>query len=337
MNNTLKNILQTLAGFIIGGVFLYFTLRNKDLSEIAASLKNADVFWMILSAVFLALTFVLRALRWEVILYSSNLHPKRTDIISAVFLGYFVNSFTPKLGELARCTTLKRSNSIKVSKLLGTVVSERIYDILILGLGLIFFAIIEFERLGDFFIKAGQSIGHLIIGKDFLLYIAIGGVLLALFLFLFRNKLKRFKAFSFLYNFVSGMYSTIIMTFRLKKFNRFAILTVLIWLSLVLMNYCYLMALPETENFSIYFAVVVLFVGGIGWAIPTPGGIGTTHFFILQLFIAYNLSETAGISFGILSNGLTFVCTILFGIVTLIFIEYRIRKLKPQNYRKLSD
>ena len=331
MNKTLKNILQTLAGFIIGGIFLYFTLRNKNLDEIVASLKNADAFWMILSAVFLALTFVLRALRWEVILYSSNLHPKRTDIISAVFLGYFVNSFTPKLGELARCTSLKRSNAIKISKLLGTVVSERIYDIIILALGLIFFAIIEFDRLGDFFVKAGQSVGNLVIGKDFLLYIAIGGLFLVVLLYLFREKLRRFKIFDAIYNFVSGMYSTVIMTFRLKKFNRFAILTVLIWLSLVLMNYCYLMALPETENFSIYFAIVVLFVGGIGWAIPTPGGIGTTHFFILQLFIAYNLSETAGISFGILSNGLTFICTILFGIVTLIFIEYRIRKLDKSN------
>ncbi len=336
MSKTLKNILQTLAGFIIGGLFLYFTLRNKPLDDIVASLKNADMFWMIMSAVFLALTFVLRALRWEVILYSSDLHPKRADIISAVFLGYFVNSFTPKLGELARCTTLNRSNSVKVSKLLGTVVSERIYDVLILGLGLIFFAIIEFDRLGDFFIKAGQSVGNLIIGKNFLLYIVIAGVLFLLFLYVFREKLKKIKIFNLFFNFINGMYSTVIMTFRLKKFNRFAILTILIWLSLVLMNYCYLMALPETEDFSIYFAVVVLFVGGIGWAIPTPGGIGTTHFFILQLFIAYNLPESAGISFGILSNGLTFVCTILFGLFTLVFIEYRIRKLNASKIQTVD-
>ncbi len=91
------------------------------------------------------------------------------------------------------------------------------------------------------------------------------------------------------------------------------------------------MALPETDDFSLYFAIVVLFVGGIGWAIPTPGGIGTTHFFILQLFIAFNLNETAGISFGILSNGLTFICTILFGITVLIYNEIRMKKNKETN------
>ena len=331
MSKTLKNILQTALGFIIGGTFLYFTLRNKPLDDIVTSLKSADLFWMLLSAFFLALTFVLRALRWEVILNSSNLHPKRPDIIIAVFHGYFVNSFTPKLGELVRCTSLKRSNSIEVSKLLGTVVSERIYDVLVLGLGLVFFAMYEFERLGNFFIKAGESVSNLVVNKNLLLYIFIVGVVGLVLLYFSRNKLKQFKVFEHFFNFIYGMYSTVIMTFRLKRFNRFAILTVLIWLALVAMNYCYLMALPETDDFSLYFAVVVLFVGGIGWAIPTPGGIGTTHFFILQLFIAFNLNETAGISFGILSNGLTFICTILFGITVLIYNEIRMKKLKETN------
>jgi len=331
MSKTLKNILQTAFGFIIGGVFLYFTLRNKPLDDIIISLKSADIFWMLLSAFFLALTFVLRALRWEVILNSSKLYPKRTDIIIAVFRGYFVNSFTPKLGELVRCTSLKRSNSIEVSKLLGTVVSERIYDVLVLGLGLVFFAFYEFERLGDFFIKAGESVTNLVVGKNILLYILIIGVVSLLLLYGYRKKLKRFKIFEHFINFIYGMYSTVIMTFRLKKFNRFAVLTMLIWLALVAMNYCYLMALPETDSFSVYFAVVVLFVGGIGWAIPSPGGIGTTHFFILQLFIAFNLNENAGISFGILSNGLTFICTILFGVIVLIYNEVRMKKLKESE------
>jgi len=99
-----------------------------------------------------------------------------------------------------------------------------------------------------------------------------------------------------------------------------------IWILLILMNYTCLLALPETDNYNFYFATVVLFIGGLGWAMPTPGGIGTTHFLILQLFLAYNLDPKTGLSFAVLSNGITFVYTIIFGLIALPIYEIRRRK-----------
>ena len=335
MSKSLKNILQTLTGFIIGGAFLWFTLKGKEFEPILNSLKNSDLGWILLSAVFLLITLILRALRWKVILNSSNLMPKRTDVISSIILGYFVNSFTPKLGELVRCTSLKRSSNISVSKILGTVVSERIYDILVLGLGVLFFGLYESDKIGFLFNEAGKTIGTAIPGTEILLIGTVLFIFGVLGVYILRNKLIKFRIFEFIFRSLKAMFSTVTMTFRIKKFDHFLGLTILIWIALVAMNYCYIQALPDTdvfdESFKIYFAIVVLFIGGIGWAIPTPGGIGTTHFIILQLFIAYGFSENAGVSFGILSNGLTFICTIFFGLVVLVYHEIRMIKKKKHQ------
>lgn len=326
MNQSLKNFSQTIAGIILGAVFLYFTLKGKPLDEIVESLRHADLFWMVMSGAMLFIVFVLRALRWEVILHSSDIKANKVDINIALFMGYFVNSFTPKLGELIRCTNLKRNYDIKLSTLLGTVVSERIYDVLVLALGLVFFALFEFERLGGFFEQAGENVGASFLGENFLIYLFVGFLAIMAMVYVFRKRLAKFRLFGLLYHFVSDMFLTVVKTFRLKRFNLFFVYTVLIWIALVALNYCYLKALPETDSYSLYFAVVVLFVGGIGWALPAPGGIGTTHFFILQLFIAFSLSESAGVSFGILSNGLNFIYTILFGLLALGFSFFRKRR-----------
>jgi len=335
MSKSLKNIIQTVAGFLIGGVFLWFTLKGKDFDVIIESLKNSDISWILLSLLFLAITLVLRALRWRVILNSSDFVTKRVDVINSISIGYFVNSFTPKLGELVRCTSLKRSSNISVSKLLGTVVSERIYDILVLGLGVLFFGLYESEKIGHLFDAAGKTIGTAIPGTEIIVGISLGLLLILALVYFLRNKLIKYKAFEFIFKALRGMYSTVIMTFRLKKFDHFIFLTVLIWVALIIMNYCYLQALPDTEGFEsgfkIYFAVVVLFVGGIGWAIPTPGGIGTTHFIILQLFLAFGFGENAGVSFGILSNGITFIGTIVLGAIVLVYHEVRMAKLKKEQ------
>lgn len=337
MKQSVKNLLQTIAGIVLGAVFLYFTLKGKPIDEIVESLRHADLFWMLMSGTMLFVVFVLRALRWDVILQSTDIKANVLDINIALFIGYFVNSFTPKLGELIRCTNLKRNYDIKLSTVLGTVVSERIYDVLVLILGLTFFVFYEFQRLGGFFEQAGQNIGASFLGKDFLIYVFVAFVAVLVVVYIFRKSFSRYRLFGLFYHFVSDMFYTVVKTFRLKRFNLFLVYTILIWIALIAMNYCYLKALPETDSFSFYFATVVLFVGGIGWALPAPGGIGTTHFFILQLFIAFSLSESAGVSFGILSNGLNFIYTIILGLIAQIVSIYRQHIRKKVSVAQVSE
>lgn len=311
-----SNIKQTLIGIIIGGVFLYLTLANKPLAEIFKSIRNANLWWILASSILLLLTFYLRALRWQILLDNSDAKAKSSNVFYSVIMGYFVNSFTPKFGEIYRCTSLTSSDNIPISKSLGTVVSERVYDVLVLGLGLVFIVLYEMERLKSLLIEIFRNLTSMLTTNlNYLLgFILVAGIAMVLFIYFTR----RSKLLVKIKTFIRDILATVRMSFKIKKYKSFIILTILIWITLILMNYIYLLALPETEGFSIYFAFVVLCVGGLGWALPSPGGIGTTHFFILQLFLVFGLNEQAGVSFGILSNGVTFIFTIIIGVSAIV-------------------
>ncbi len=324
--------MQVVVGFLIAGAFLYFTLHNKDLSEIWLSLKSASWLWMGFSFLMLLLVFYLKAHRWKILLENSGMKVQFIDILNSVVLGYFVNSFTPKFGEIVRCTNIKRTHDYKVSQILGSGVSERIWDVLILGIGVLVVALFEMDKFWKLFVSIGNftlSSGSLQWQSYLLLLFIIIGF--GLLLFLFRKKLAGLSLVIKVKSFIQELIQTVLLTFKIKKYKQFLSLTGLIWFLLILMNYGFLQALSETAGFSFYFAAVTLFIGGIGWALPAPGGIGTTHWFILQLFIVFGLSEQAGLSFGILSNGLNFIYIVFTGIVFFIFQEIRIIRLRKDN------
>lgn len=331
MSNSLKNILQTLLGIAIGGVFLYFTVKGKDLDQVWISLKNADLFWVALSAVFLILVFWLKALRWKILMHNSDMPISTLDSFNATVIGMLVNAITPKFGEIVRCTNIRRTNPFKLSNILGSAVSERIWDVLVLLVGVAVIGLIELDKI-FVLLKIDEWDDRLLSMNTAAIVLRIALLALAAgILWYYRKKFYRWNLIEKLRNFSKETITTVRLTFKIKQYKSFLFLTFTSWFALVIMNYCFLMSLQETKEFSMYFAFVVLFISGIGWAMPSPGGIGTTHWFVLQLFIAFELSEQAGLSFGILSNGLNFIYTIIIGIITMIFQETRILHLRKSG------
>lgn len=323
-----KNIIKSLIGVSIGAAFLYFTLNNKPLSEIFNSLKQAHIIWMLVSVLGLVVTFFLRAFRWKVLLESSDANPVRYSVIYSLILGYFVNSFTPKFGEIIRCTSLKKSDKIPTSVSFGTVVSERIYDVLVLLLGLVVIFIIEIDRLGGIMHDLAVGIANLF-EKN--IYTGIGAMLLFIAgLFLLYRLSKKNKLAAKIKSFLKETLVSLKMSLKMRKYKSFILLTILIWLVLTFVNYSFLMSLPETNSSGIYFAFIVLFVGSVGWVVPSPSGIGTSNFMILQLFVAFSLSEKAGVSLGLLASGVTFGVTVGLGSLALIYHLIR-QKLQVQE------
>jgi glycosyltransferase 2 family protein len=324
-----KNIFKSLIGIAIGAIFLYFTLNNKPLGQIFESLKSAKINWLLFSVLWLIASFYLRAFRWKVLLESSDTNPLRYNVIHSLIVGYLVNSFTPKFGEIIRCTSLKKSEKIPTSISLGTVVSERIYDLLVLftGLGVIF--LIEIDRLGSIIKAFFSGIGS-IFSRNALAGIGIIIlVIIAIYALIWLS--KRNKLAAKIKDFLSKMLMSLKSSIKMKKYKEFILLTIAIWIVLILAYYSLLMSLPQTNSFGLYFAIVVLFVGSVGWAIPSPSGIGTSNFMILQLFVAFSLNEQAGVSFGLLASGITFSVTVILGSLALIYHFFRQRRLAPVN------
>lgn len=319
MSGIRRNIINAATGIIIGGFFLYLTLRNQALDRILELLSTARTGWILLAITFLIIMFFFRAYRWRLLIRNSGKYPDIGNISYSLLLGFFINSFTPKLGEIIRCTSLKKSSGIKVSRSFGTVITERFYDLLILILAVLIIMALEFRRLGGLLETAKTSIISTVSENYLVLIFIISGLLVtaAILVYLF----KRFGVMEKIRIFLKDFLLTVKQTFRIKSYGIFTFQTLMIWLMMVLMNYCCLRALPSTDNLSLYFAFVALFIGTIGWAIPSPGGIGTTHFFVLQLFILFNMSPETGITYGLLVNGITVVFTIAAGLLTITIVK----------------
>ncbi|MDW3650571.1 MAG: lysylphosphatidylglycerol synthase transmembrane domain-containing protein [Bacteroidia bacterium] len=324
MSNQLKTILQFIIGIALAGGLLYYVYQDTKWEDLSNDLSKADIFWVLMSGLTLFGVFVARTLRWQMMLESSGFHPKKKHTLLSVLVLYLVNSVTPKIGEIVRCTILYRTDKVPVASGLGTVVAERVIDALVLfgGLGLIF--LFEIERLGSLFGEIFDSLSEQFGGIDS--SILIGGLIGLLLLgiagiwFLSSKKTDGDGLIGKTKTFALNMLEAGKSIFQLEKPWLFLVYTIMIWGLLTLMNYFFILSLPDTSELGLYFAILILFIGGIGWALPVPGGMGSTHFIVVQLFLAFGLSEKAGLNIGALSNGVTWIFSVGYGLIALAIL-----------------
>lgn len=301
------------------------------MNEMFESISHSNGFWVGMNGVAIIVVFFLRGYRWKILLQNAGENPKYFYVLYSLCIGFFINSFTPRFGEVARCTTLKKADGVPMARSLGTMVTERMWDVLILGLGLVVIFILEVSRLKPIWVELMDGIRKMLT-ENGLLFSGIMLLLVVLLLVAYLI-LKSRKTFEKGRQFILEFWQTLKLSFKIKRYPRFLIVTALIWGVLTLMNYFCLLALEETSGSSFYFAFVIVFVAGIGWAIPSPSGIGTTHFIILHLFGAFSLSGSSAVAYGVLSNGLTFVFTILIGGISLIL--YRLFNKKKHSQKAI--
>ncbi len=322
-----KQVVQTILGLLLAGFFMYLTLKGQPFDEIIDNIKKSRIGWLLVSGVILFFVFLFRALRWNVMLDNLGYKIKSTHILYYTLLGYLLNSITPKFGEVIRCTALAKDADIPVSRSFGSVIIERAYDVLVLLLGLVVIGIMEAERLSGILMEAFDNTKEALLANSTLLIIAVLGLIFGTLLsIIFFRKLQIFdKVKQFIFDLIKSVKDSLLM----KNYPKFLIYTIVIWSLLAVLNYIFLLALPQTENLSFYFAIVVLFIGGLGWALPTPNGMGTTHYLMKRLFVAFNLSTASAVTFGLVSNGALLLFTILIGVIAVV-IRYSIKNFDPR-------
>lgn len=322
MNKRLRTLLQLLVGVLISAALLWLTYRKRDFGDLVNDMAQADTTMVVLSGMVLLLVFWLRAMRWRLMIISAG-HPVRSyPTFLAVTVGYLVNAVTPKIGEIVRCTALYRSDNVPVASSLGTVFTERVIDALVLFGGIFLIFLMEVDRLGELFTNIFDSLfgswttNQVLILVGVVVAIGVVGILALVWL---RKRASQESEnpglISKVNEFVNGMLVAVKSIFKLKQPGMFILLTIFIWVALIAMNILFLKALPSTAHLSWYFAILVLFIGGIGWAMPVPAGMGTTHYIVTLLFVAFSQPAEMGENVGLLSNGATFLFTIIWGLI----------------------
>jgi uncharacterized protein (TIRG00374 family) len=229
--------------------------------------------------------------------------------IHSVAFGYCMNNLVPRSGELARCTLLNRAEKIPVNKLIGTVILERIVDVIMLALLMLAAFIVKADALSQLLSQVDAGKGKLII---YLLVIGVIGlvVFMAALKFLSKNpfiaKIRQFFI---------GMGEGVKTIYQLKQQGLFWLYSFGIWGAWLLMTFCSMQALQETQHMSISDTIFFMAAGSLGMLVPTPGGAGAFHGMAVLGFEALGYDGAVGRIYALISWTIKTTFDIIIGAV----------------------
>ena len=337
MNKKLVSTIKYSIFFAIGILLIYLVFKDADLEKMYNDLKSADYKWMILSFVMGYAAYVSRGYRWLQLLEPMGYKPKAINAVNSVAITYFTNLALPRAGEVARATSLNQSEDIPVDKLLGTIVIERIIDMIFL-LSLMFLTvIIRYEDLINFFEtaisqKGGSEAGG---GSSFIIY--FGGTILALMVvaFLLRNRIKQTTIYDKIRAFLSGIKEGINTVKHMKNKGVFIAHSFFIWIMYYLMVYVVFFALPETSNLTISDGIFIMAVGSLGMVAPVPGGMGAYHGAVMLGLFLLGIPKEIGLSFAVIVHTTQTLVAIISGPIAIFMTSIaKTKRLKIELNNK---
>lgn len=265
-------------------------LSPDDVEAIQNSFKTANYWWVLVSLILGVLSHVSRAYRWQYMLDPLGFRPRFGNKMMAVMISYLVNLILPRAGEFARATSIAKYEDVPFEKALGTIVSERVADmVMLLGItALAFFY--QTELISSYFFKDDE-------GQGFWVYLILGGLGLGGLFVLWLIRKSQNPLIKKIQSFVFGLIQGVTSIFRMKKKWSFIAHTILIWTLYVLMFYVVTFAIPETTHMPFAAIIVCFVVGGVSMAL-TNGGLGTYPIFVAGALALYGIPENPALAFG---------------------------------------
>ena len=312
MTKKIKKIFFILFPITLGIFLVWLYIHNfseEKLNKIIYNLKHANYWWILLSLFFGILSHLSRAYRWHFMLDPLGYKPKYANSVMAVLLAYLLNLFIPRSGEVARAATMFKYENIPFEKAFGTIVAERIADIimLLLILGVVFFY--QTDLILSYFsgVDPTKKIIFLSIGTLFI-FIGIKWMKKSKNLFLLKIK-----------NFLVGLIDGITSIAKMKKKWAFLFHTIFIWLMYIAMFWAVTFTIPETSHLTFEAILVGFIAGAIAMSI-TNGGFGAYPVFVASAFVLYGINNESGASFGLLMWTSQTIMVLTFGGLSLLFL-----------------
>ncbi len=336
----MKNTLKLLLSIGIAALFLWLAFREVDLDEFAEASRGMTFGWILPYTGLLLLAHYLRAERWKLLLDKEQ-EGNRLTLFTSVMFAYLINIPFPRLGEISRPVYVAQKEGVSKSKLIGTIVLERIIDILsmlLLLLFVVFFLIADTNAISK--IAGTDFTGSNAVSDIFFNLVIYGSafVLLSIFLFQIIRLLYRRngKVSSFvdkikivLKTFVDGLLSIR----KLENWPMFILHTILIWICYISTTYVAFWMFDIHEVFGLGWVdgLVVTIIAAIGIIIPAPGGIGTYHWFTKQaLLVLYAVPQSLGLAYATIVHAANLLIIIIVTPILLSMDKYY--SLKRNNH-----
>lgn len=306
---------------------MWFALKGMEFKKIAGYFAKANYLWVFAASTFGILAYWFRAVRWNLLLEPMGYEISTSNSFWTISFGYLMNLTIPRSGELARSTALFGVENVPVEKSFGTIILERVVDLIcmmgFLGLTLIF-KYKAFVAFYDYVTKQKEQSG--VESSNSKLYIVAGiFAVFAILFFLFRKKLSQFSIYQKVIDFGKGIIHGLTSIFKMKQKGKFIAYTLGIWVSYYLAAYLVCFALPETSQFTFADGFFIIVVGTLGMMVPASGGIGAFHFAlkigIMALFLSMGKNPEeggeVGLSYAFISHTMQLVIMLVMGVISI--------------------
>jgi hypothetical protein len=331
----LKSIIKVLLSLGLGvGIIIWFwsSMSENDKAQTIDAFKRANYFWVLLAPFIGFLANFLRTQRWILLLRPLNYNPSYANTFYSVMLMYFFNLFVPRLGEIMRCTILAKYEDVPVEKSLGTMVTERIVDVLCLGvvflLVILFLGKENYDILRASFNEATAGFGDNIIFtivKYAIPILLIVAAILFSWYYIRKNGMDKLQIL--IRSKIKSLLSSVFSIKDIKEKPQFVLLTVAMWIAYLLMFYVNYMALPETKSLPFFSALVCLLFGSFA-VILTPGGIGVYPIVIQLVLVTFKVNPSIALALGMLSWSVQTLGVLVGGMLSLALINLANKKKK---------
>lgn len=327
----IKHIVNILIPLILGGGILYWMYRGENLNHIWYLMRyEMDWTWMILSLPFGILAQAFRGWRWRQTLEPTGEKVRNSVAVSAVFMSYASSLVIPRIGEFTRCAILKRWDGVSFSKALGTVVTERAVDSLVVmgvtGSTLLF----QMSVFGTFFERTGTSFDSILQKFSTMGYMVTalcGFAALVLLVVL----LKRLSIYNKVKATISGILEGVLSLKKVKNLPLFIFFTIGIWLSYFLHYYLTFFCFDFTSDLGLACGLVSFVVGSIAVIVPTPNGAGPWHFAVKTMLILYGVQDENALAFVLVVHTIQTFLVIIIGMWAWARLNFIPRTPKTQK------
>jgi uncharacterized membrane protein YbhN (UPF0104 family) len=317
--------------FLLGIALIWWSLHQipaEEWTKFTLALKQSKLWIVFPVLVILGFSHFLRALRWRLIMEPLGYKPSITNTYLAVLIGYLANLAIPRLGEVLKCTLLAKYEKVPAEKIVGTIVAERAFDVLSLGLVFLMALGLQFNV-----IEAGwnqlknQTNSPAVSSNDGNWKIFVLGAVISIVLILFIVLRKRIPTIiASVKKIIQGIWEGVISATKLKKHNLFFLYSFGIWFLYLVATYVGLHATAGTES-SFATAISCLAYASIGM-ILTPGGIGAYAYFMAKVLELNGVDYTLGLANGTLQWFSQFLIVIVLGGISLILLPILNKQVK---------
>ncbi|GAA4019123.1 lysylphosphatidylglycerol synthase transmembrane domain-containing protein [Hymenobacter fastidiosus] len=321
---TLFNILKYALLLSVSGLLMWYAVQGQDLSSIGRHMREADYTWLIVTMVLSVLGYLSRAYRWQMQLDAAQQKTAFWDVYHAMMVGYLANLVLPRMGEVIRCSVLQRTSKVPVQIALGTVVTERVIDVLML-LGLLsstllldfntFWSFVTDKVMGGRYDELARNRTPLLVATGIALLLLVG-----LTYALFRNleRLRQNALFNKVVVFGQGLLAGVFSVLKMENKALFLFHTFFTWLVYYLMDYLAFRCFPATYSLDMRAGLAVLTFGAFGMAAPVAGGIGPFHIMVQGILLVYGVSKEAGIAYALVVHGAQTLLVVLMGGISFV-------------------